>query len=199
DPLEEFGSMDGLLPDRPPEEAMLLRDIVIRWTAPHLACIWDSLHQAIEAFLRARVTVTELVAYDVQNDDTFYALPKERLNEIGQIILAITQILAAFAEFFYRGKKAAFSVDVNYSLLRLLAWHNNPSELALSFPLLQRRCEIAVAHISKYFNKIRAIFLDDDRAVSVASYNSSTPSERSRLARLSPRSVLVHLAARNDY
>ncbi|KAF9536593.1 hypothetical protein CPC08DRAFT_771510 [Agrocybe pediades] len=58
---------------------------------------------------------------------------------------------------------------------------------------------MAVIHITKYFNKIRSIFADDDRADSVSSYNSSTPSERSRMAQLSPRSVLVHLAARDDY
>ncbi|KAF9541395.1 hypothetical protein CPC08DRAFT_605757, partial [Agrocybe pediades] len=178
DPLEEFGAINGLLPDRPPEEAMMLRDIVIRWTYPHLDCLWESLPQAVNSFLKARVTITELVAYDL-SDDTFYGLPKGRLNEIAQILLALNQILASFAEFFYRGKKSAFTADANFSLLKLLAWHPKPSELALTIPVVQRRCEMAVIHITKYFNKIRSIFADDDRADSVTSYNSSTPSERS--------------------
>ncbi|KAF9541308.1 hypothetical protein CPC08DRAFT_606734, partial [Agrocybe pediades] len=199
DPLEEFGAVNGYLPDRPAEEAMMLRDIVIRWSYPHLMCLWESLPQGVKSFLRARVSITELVAYDLPNDTTFYGLPKERLNEIAQIILALTQILAAFADFFYRGKKSAFTVDVNFSLLKLLAWHPKPNEVVFTVPILQRRCEMAVIHITKYFNKIRSIFADDDRADSVSSYNSSTPSERSRMARLSPRSVLVHLAARDDY
>ncbi|KAF9542389.1 hypothetical protein CPC08DRAFT_650220, partial [Agrocybe pediades] len=199
DPLEEFGAVGGLLPDRPAEEAMMLRDIVIRWSYPHLMCLWESLPQGVNSFLKARVTITELIAYNLPNDTTSYGLPKERLNEFAQIILALSQILATFAEFFYRGKKSSFTVDVNFSLLRLLAWHAKPTEIALTVPLLQRRCEIAVIHIKKYFNKIRSIFTDDERAESVASYNSSTPSERSRLARLSPRSVLIHLAARDDY
>ncbi|KAF9542449.1 hypothetical protein CPC08DRAFT_592968, partial [Agrocybe pediades] len=199
DPLEEFGAVNGYLPDRPAEEAMTLRDIVIRWTYPHLMCLWESLPLGVKSFLNARVSITELIAYDLPNDTTVYGLPKERLNEIAQIILALTQILAAFAEFFYRGKKSAYTVDVNFSLLKLLAWHSKPSEIVLTVPILQRRCEMAVIHITKYFNKIRSIFADDDRADSIISYNSSTPSERSRLARLSPRSVLIHLAARDDY
>ncbi|KAF9547624.1 hypothetical protein CPC08DRAFT_600362, partial [Agrocybe pediades] len=97
------------------------------------------------------------------------------------------------------GKKSSFAVDINYSLLRLLAWHSKPNEIMLTVPLLQQRCEIAVIHIKKYFNKICSIFTDDERAESITSYNSSTPSERSRMACLSPRSVLVHLAARDDY
>ncbi|KAF9549473.1 hypothetical protein CPC08DRAFT_595857, partial [Agrocybe pediades] len=199
DPLKEFGAVEGLLPDRPPEEAMLLRDIVIRWTYPHLMCLWESLPQGVELFLKTSVTVSELIAYDLSDDSTCYGLPKERLNEFAQLVLALSQILTTFAEFFYRGKKSAFSLDPNFSLLRLLAWHSKPYEISLTIPVLQRRCEIAVIHIKKYFNKIRSIFTDDERAESIASYNSSTPTERSRLAHLSPRSVLIHLAARDDY
>ncbi|KAF9541066.1 hypothetical protein CPC08DRAFT_730869 [Agrocybe pediades] len=36
DPLEEFGAVNGYLPDRPAEEAMMLWDIVICWSYPHL-------------------------------------------------------------------------------------------------------------------------------------------------------------------
>ncbi|KAF9544397.1 hypothetical protein CPC08DRAFT_730288, partial [Agrocybe pediades] len=71
DPLEEFGAVNGYLPDRPAEEAMMLRDIVIRWTYPHLMCLWQDLPQGVKSFLKARVAITELVAYDLSNDSTF--------------------------------------------------------------------------------------------------------------------------------
>ncbi|KAF8182540.1 hypothetical protein BJ912DRAFT_854095, partial [Pholiota molesta] len=179
DPLHEFGAIDGYLPGRTPEECMELRDVVFRWTLPHNQFLWEDLPSAVASFAEYRFSAHDLVPYDGA-DNTFYSVLPARLLSFGHTIIALSQVIQGLAEFLREDTKAVFTIDPNFAMLRLLAWHDNPTEMVLTVPILQERCRIAVRHCKKLFNRVRKQFLTYDEAESVSSYNSTNADEREK-------------------
>lgn len=177
DPLFEFGIVDGCLPGRSIEETAFFRNIVLRWSMPHCQCFWDSLPDAVEEFTSRDFTVRDLVPV-AQDDLSFYSMLAPRLNQIAQMELALTQVLQGLTDFLQQDRGVAFTLDPNFNLVRLLAWHDNPTEMILTLPVIQDRARLAVKHIKKLFNQVRANLLPYDETKSVSSYNSTTPEER---------------------
>ena len=129
---------------------------------------------------------------------TFYSLHREHLLEIAHIVLALTQILRAFADYFFQNRERALAVDPKFQLVRTLAWHANSSHILLTIPILQKRCKVAVAHVNKFLNQLKQAFLHFEDALSVSSYNSSTLSERARYLERSPKATLAAFSTRED-
>ncbi|KAF5378164.1 hypothetical protein D9615_007525 [Tricholomella constricta] len=87
DPITQFGGVDGLLPGRNRAESDIVRDLIIRWTAPHNDLLWINLSSAIQEFQKLRLSVDELVQYG-DGATRMYSLNKPRLEEIAQLLLA---------------------------------------------------------------------------------------------------------------
>ncbi|KAF8176550.1 hypothetical protein BJ912DRAFT_857340, partial [Pholiota molesta] len=177
DPLHKFGAVDGYLPGRTPEECMELRDVVFRWTLPHNQFIWEDLPSAVETFAEYEFSVRDLIPTDL-DDTTCYSVLPARLLAFGHTIIALSQVIQGLSEFLREDSKAVFSIDPGFVMLRLLAWHDNPTEMVLTVPILQERSIIAIRHCKKLFNRIRRSFLTFDEAESVTSYNSTNAEER---------------------
>ncbi|KAF8164338.1 hypothetical protein BJ912DRAFT_1068412 [Pholiota molesta] len=199
DPLDAYGGVDGMLEGRPAEEALWIRDILIRWTYPDLDCNYENLPNLVETVTATKLTVNDLIEYNSITGTKFYSF-HSKLLDLGLALQALTQILRAFTDFFYGHDASSFYPDRDFKLLRLLAWHTQPEEMVATYKVLQRRCSLAVVHVTKHLNKIKKVFLlDREEAFSVSSYNSTTGSERIRIDDLSPRSTLRTYLSRDDF
>ncbi|KAF8869943.1 hypothetical protein CPB84DRAFT_1855915 [Gymnopilus junonius] len=92
DPLYAFGAVNCLMPDRPPEETIMLHDILLRWHSPHKLCLWEDLQLAVVGFCDALFTANDILTHQLE-DGMFYSLLQVGLVEIAHIVLALTQIL----------------------------------------------------------------------------------------------------------
>ncbi|KAG6914322.1 hypothetical protein DXG01_001092 [Tephrocybe rancida] len=124
DPLLQFGAVDGILLGKTSEESIELWDVVIRWTQPHLGLIWATLPEAIEDMIQHPPQKNQLQHYfdstGGMEPSRFYAASPQILYEVGQIILAVTQILDRMNHF-VKGKKAhAYKLDLGFCNLRLM-------------------------------------------------------------------------------
>ncbi|KAF8173664.1 hypothetical protein BJ912DRAFT_797694, partial [Pholiota molesta] len=161
---------------------------------------WTDLPSAVDNLQRQRLTIKDLVTYD-EKGTKFYSF-HARLLEIGMIVLALSQIIRSLADFFYGEKRQTFVIDKDFQFLRMLAWNDNPDEMIVTYIVLQRRCANAVKHVHQYLNKLKKVFSKPGNIidnVSISSYDSTTPSERSRIDKLSPRSTLQTYLMREDY
>ena len=167
DPLYEYGAVNCILPGRMQEEAVLLHDILIRWTGAYKMCYWEDLPSAVEAFANTSIGYSDILARSVNEDLTYYSLHWEHLLEIAHIVLALTQILQAFANYFFQSRERALAVDPNFQLIWTLAWHASSSHILLMIPILQRRCKVAIAHVNKFLNHLKQVFLPFEDTLSV--------------------------------
>ncbi|KAG6904867.1 hypothetical protein DXG01_006629, partial [Tephrocybe rancida] len=174
DPLLPYGVVDGKLAGKTAEETILLRDAVIRWMQPHMDLVWETLPLAVAEFKDHQIpreSISEYVCGRVH----MYGLEAPDLDEAAHIVLAIEQIFSALAQFVQDNRKAAFRLDPNFHFIQLLAWHHSAEETRVTHAVLRKRTNIAVKHIWKYLNSIRALFTDSLEVDSVSSYDSSLP------------------------
>ncbi|KAF9471030.1 hypothetical protein BDN70DRAFT_820546, partial [Pholiota conissans] len=197
DPLYEFGTVNGQLPGRTPEECLELHNVILHWSLPHNQFLWEDLPSAVETFVDYKFTSHDLIPYD-QQDTTFYTVHPARLLSYGHIIVALSQVLQGLVTFLHEENKTVFTIDPGFAMLRLLAWHDNPMEMVLTVPVLQERSKVALRHSKKLFNRVRRQFLTFDEAQSVSSYNSSNADERDGYLTNSPLSLVTKFALRRD-
>lgn len=197
DPLAPFGAVNGLLPNRPAAEAIALRALVMRWTSPEKDCHWSSLQEAVDNMCQVSLRIEDMVPFPYLNKIK-YSL-HARLDAYARIVLALTQILGLFADYFFSTNSQSFVVDKDFELIRSLAWNDNREIMVAAFIILQRRCSVAVVQIRRNFNKLVRVLLARDETLSAASYNSTTPSERDRMAFASPRSSFKAFLMREDF
>ena len=74
DPLYEYGAVDCIIPGRTQEDAVLLRDILIRWTGAHKLCYWEDLPSAVEAFASSSIGYSDILPRSVNEELMFYSL-----------------------------------------------------------------------------------------------------------------------------
>ena len=63
DPLANYGAVNGVLPNRPAEEAIALRAIVIRWTFPETDCNWSSLEEAVDNMCQVSIKTDDMIGF----------------------------------------------------------------------------------------------------------------------------------------
>lgn len=118
---------------------------------PHCQCLWENLPEAVEVFAEKVFTAHDLIPTD-QGDLTFYSLHLDRLMLYGQLLVALTQVIQGLGDFLKQRRNVLFVIDPNFHMLRLLAWHYNPTEMVLTVPILQERALLAVKHIKSLIN-----------------------------------------------
>lgn len=101
------------------EEALVIKDVVIRWSYPEKECHWNSLQEAMDNVCQTHLTVDDMLQFDYHGKK-MYSL-HARLEGLARVILPLTQILDAFAEYFFNGQSQQFVVDKNFEMLRTLA------------------------------------------------------------------------------
>ncbi|KAF9471208.1 hypothetical protein BDN70DRAFT_820303, partial [Pholiota conissans] len=179
DPLSVLGAVDGIIPGRKSEECIHLRDIIRRWSQPDSDCTWESIEMAVETIKNSSIFIKDFVPFNTENG-TFYSF-HHRLFLLAKLILALNQIIRASAEFFYGAEAQIYTVDNEYKLVRLLAWHDNPEVMLATYIVLQQRCTIACKHVKKYLNQIQDAFQTNADNYSISSFDSTVPSERIRM------------------
>ncbi|EDQ99964.1 uncharacterized protein LACBIDRAFT_334598 [Laccaria bicolor S238N-H82] len=198
DPLIFFGGIDGKLPGKSLEDSQGIRDLLWRWSAPHVQGLWVNLPTMIDSFPQVRLTpeyIHELTVDSVK----YYSVPSVLLEEIAQLYLAMYQILRAFQTLLGEGDRQLFAFDPEWKMLHLLAWHTNKKDILLTFVVLQRRCQVCNSHIKEYFNAMRKIFLQSDEQQSVSTLYSTRPSVRSRFGQDEAHEEVGKLLLRSDY
>lgn len=197
DPLVEYGGVDGLLPGYTRAESDDFRDILIRWSAPHVASVWSSVPEAVDDFCKDQFAVGDVLQHEYEGN-SYYSLMVPNLNAIGSLLITINQILGGLNEFLHNDSSVQFTMDPNYALFRIMCWNECPKEIVLTVPLLQKRVNTAVKHVKRLFNQVRQVILTFDETQSVSSFNSTEPDKRAALLTRSLMSVVARLALRDD-
>ncbi|KAJ7236145.1 hypothetical protein C8J57DRAFT_1088401, partial [Mycena rebaudengoi] len=172
DPLLAYGAVDRVLPGKTVEETMKFHDMIMHWTLPHRQFEWDYLMAGVASFHEVKPTHHELIAYGTAEDPIF-SLGSHLLERVGQLALAITQVLEGLNDFL--GKPHHFTLNPNWQLLYLLESNSSRTVILMTFATLQLRMVRACVHISKYINAVRRTYglEGDDMFSSVDSTRSS--------------------------
>jgi len=97
DPLTEYGVEEGKLPGLSLEETMPIWDIVLRWIAPHQYMVWKSLEDYTHILCGLPLEETSMQLRMLEGD-SYYTLNMMILLHVYEVVLGITQILAAIDE-----------------------------------------------------------------------------------------------------
>ncbi|KAJ7106503.1 hypothetical protein C8R43DRAFT_841636, partial [Mycena crocata] len=157
DPLTQYGAVDGLLPGKSSEEAMVLRDIIIRWTLGHRGWFWNYLPHAIADLAQIKFTREDLVPYQDQGVRV-YSLNGYHLELFAQITLAVHQILNGLYDFMGKHGSQRFPIDREWKMLRLMEENTRRSTLLMACSTMQMRLGRAVQHIKIQLNSIKRVF-----------------------------------------
>ncbi|KAJ7756265.1 hypothetical protein B0H16DRAFT_1458261 [Mycena metata] len=63
DPLTQYGAVDHVMPGKTVAETMVLRDVLLRLGTPHRKWYWDTLEQAVQSFVKIKLTKYDLMTY----------------------------------------------------------------------------------------------------------------------------------------
>ena len=198
DPLTEYGAEEGKLPGLTLEQSMPIRDIVLRWIAPHQYLVWTSLEDYTNLFCGLPLEVNS-VQLRMLEGESYYALITTILLHAYEVVLGITQILAAIDELLARSPRKAFHLDKGYIILKQLARGIDENFIHISFYTLQSRCKGMINHVRQSLNAIREMFNHYGDVYSTRSYNSTFSNIRSEYGQLTPRLEIVRHALREDY
>lgn len=186
DPIICYSGSDGLLPGCDQDESSLVRHILIHWSTPHKDVLWTNLQEGIKTLISLKIYPNEVVRYRRDSDEVVYGLNKERLYKIASVVLAIQQILSAFADFLNQNTRAHFRLDPGFKFLRSIAWNPLRTDILLTVAVIQRRIKVASVHVQNYFASFNRIFNHPDELNSVISHDSTRSSIWSAFATSSP-------------
>ncbi|KAJ7454118.1 hypothetical protein FB451DRAFT_1408461 [Mycena latifolia] len=100
DPLVRFGALDGRLPNRSHEESMALRDVLIRYSFPHLELLWETLSDGIAGLLSLQHPSAFLRSLErEQGQPQLFCVSADILVVFGHVCLAVQQVLDGLAQF----------------------------------------------------------------------------------------------------
>ena len=142
DHLEELGAKDDVLPGRPVAEALHLRDIVIHRVQSNMFCAWKNLGYAAETLAYEELLLKDFWCYDKVT--AYCRTLGPRANDIGRVILALSQVLGGMIVFHY-GASEIFVDDNGFQHLRQLSWHDKAQAM-----IARRVCKSDVQLLSTY-------------------------------------------------
>ncbi|KAJ7256418.1 hypothetical protein C8J57DRAFT_1026732, partial [Mycena rebaudengoi] len=180
DPLIRFGAVDSKLPDRSMEESIALRDVLIRWTAPHMELHWENLKQGIQDVVALGDPFRFVSELDEEHMPRSYCISLPALIFIAQVSLAVQQIMDGVSNFLNKAPHHRLMLDPQFRFLRMLERHHSRTEVCHAFIALQTRIYYAGLHISKHLNEIQHALTcmeDDERYSSVNSTITEVRSE----------------------
>ncbi|KAJ7256981.1 hypothetical protein C8J57DRAFT_961908, partial [Mycena rebaudengoi] len=172
DPLIRFGAVDGKLPHRSMEESIALRDVLIRWTAPHMELQWENLPQGIRDVAALGSPLQFVSELDEVHTPRLYCISLPALIFLAHICLAVQQIMDGVSDFLNKAQHHRFVLDPQFRFLRMLERHHSRTEVCHAFVALQTRVYHAGAHIRKHLNEIQQALVgteDDERYSSIDS------------------------------
>ncbi|KIK09070.1 hypothetical protein K443DRAFT_128061 [Laccaria amethystina LaAM-08-1] len=178
DPLLEYGADDGALPGLTLEQTIPIRDIVLRWMAPHQYMVWRSLEDYTNILCGLPLEETS-VQLRVLEGESCYTLITTLLLHLYEVVLGITQILEAIDTLLARSPRKAFHLDKGYLILKQLAWGIDKNFIHISFYTLQSQCKGAINHVRQSLNALRTTFNHYSDTYSTKSYNSTFSDIRS--------------------
>ncbi|KAJ7640635.1 hypothetical protein B0H17DRAFT_871527, partial [Mycena rosella] len=121
DPLIRFGVSDGLPPQRLLKESIALRDVLIRYTLPHLELVWDDLSSRITGLQTLEHLSSYMHSLEVDTGHSpRYCIAPEILVVFGHVCLTVQQVLDGLAEFLNKSHRQRFSLDLHHCFLKLL-------------------------------------------------------------------------------
>jgi hypothetical protein len=172
DPLVWYGAEGGIIPGRSQEESILVQNILIRWTYPHLMMYWSQLAEYIDQVVQVKIT-NEVIGSYSDGSRTVFALHRPMLEEFAHAILALHQILFAASEFVHSSHIYGFKIDEEFRFLCMLAHNPSCSELHLTFGVLQKHASMAATHIRNHLITFGKMFRTLDDNTSLLSVNST--------------------------
>ncbi|KAJ7430924.1 hypothetical protein FB451DRAFT_1198540 [Mycena latifolia] len=200
DPLVRFGALDGRLPNRSSEESIALRDVLIRYTSPHLELIWETLSDGIAGLLTLHHPSAFLRSLEREKGQPqLFCISPDILVVFGHICLAVQQVLDGLAQFLNKSDRQRFVLDPRHRFLLLMEGHDSRSEIAFAFLTLQTRLRNADIHIKNYLNSIQQIFTNTISDERISSVDSTVSDVRSEFHRGATLPELYKLLARPDY
>ncbi|KAJ7458100.1 hypothetical protein FB451DRAFT_1046838, partial [Mycena latifolia] len=200
DPLVRFGALDGRLPNRSSEESIALRDVLIRYTSPHLELIWETLSDGIAGLLTLHHPSMFLRSLEREKGQPqLLCISPDILVVFGHICLAVQQVLNGLAQFLNKSDCQRFVLDPRHRFLLLMEGHDSRSEIAFAFLTLQTRLHNADIHIKNYLNSIQQIFTNTISDEQISSVDSTVSDVRSEFHRGATLPELYKLLAHPDY
>ncbi|KAJ7179744.1 hypothetical protein C8R46DRAFT_853228, partial [Mycena filopes] len=199
DPLVRFGAHEGVIPGRSAEDSIACRDILIRWTYPHVELLWATLEEGMKVVVGLGSATKYIEVYEVVQGAHMYCLRTDVLLMLGHVCLAIQQIIDGLSTFLDKAEHHYFTVDPQFRFLLLLERHNSRSEICYAFSALLLRINNARSHIKTYLNGLQQIFTDSMLDERYSSVNSTVTSVRSEFLRGDTLLELYKLLARAEY
>ncbi|KAF8143742.1 hypothetical protein K438DRAFT_1515332, partial [Mycena galopus ATCC 62051] len=198
DPLLAYGAVDGVLPGKTVEETITLRDIVMRWSQPHINLNWETLEEGIAQFKDEKPAKHGLLEFRHPNGtSTMYSLGSFYLNRFAHLVLAATQILDGLNEFLGNPPRKCFLLDPEWKFMRLMELDGSRTVILMTFATLQLRLVNAGLHIRKFLQTVQRMY--GRAAPDLVSVLSTRSSVRSEYGIEAPRKELAKLLARPDY
>ncbi|KAJ7446731.1 hypothetical protein FB451DRAFT_1054836, partial [Mycena latifolia] len=200
DPLVRFGALDGRLPNRSHEESMALRDVLIRYSFPHLELLWETLSDGIVGLLSLQHPSAFLCSLEREKGQPqLFCVSADILVVFGHVCLAVQQVLDGLAQFLNKSDRQRFMLDSRHRFLRLMEGHDSRSEIAFAFLTLQTRLRNADVHIKNYLNSIQQMFTNTISDERISSVDSTVSEVRSEFHRGATLPELYKLLARPEY
>ncbi|KAJ7253204.1 hypothetical protein C8J57DRAFT_1077057, partial [Mycena rebaudengoi] len=200
DPLLDYGAVDGILQGVTAESTILLRDIIIRYTAPHRSFLWDDLPSSIAEISKidAGSLPTNSVC-DLGNGERCFCLDLTQLSAMAHTVLAVQQILDALNEFLDRKPSARFVLDPDFRFLYLMEKCTSRREIQFAFSAMQLRLSRADTHIRSYLASVRETLTGQSVDERISSVNSTLSEVQAGFGTESASRELLKLLSRTDY
>ncbi|KAJ7236764.1 hypothetical protein C8J57DRAFT_961182, partial [Mycena rebaudengoi] len=200
DPLLDYSAIDGTLQGITAESAILLRDVIIRYTAPHRSFLWDDLPSSIVEILKIDAESLAINSVrDPSNGERCFCLDLTKLSAMAHTVLAVQQILDVLNEFLSRKPSARFILDPDFQFLYLMERCKSRWEIQFAFSAMQLRLSRADTHIRSYLASVRETLMGRSVDERISSVNSTLSEVRAEFGRESASRELLKLLARTDY
>ncbi|KAF8217569.1 hypothetical protein K438DRAFT_1531477, partial [Mycena galopus ATCC 62051] len=150
DPLIAYGAVDSVLPGKTTEETIAFRDVIMRWTQPHINLNWETLEEGINLFKEEKPSRHGLLVFRHPDQvSSTYSLGAFFLERFAHFVLAATQILDRLNEFLGNPPQKRFQLDPKWKFMRIMELDGSRTVILMTFATLQLRLINAGAHIRK--------------------------------------------------
>ncbi|KAJ7703612.1 hypothetical protein B0H17DRAFT_869347, partial [Mycena rosella] len=182
------------------KESIALRDVLIRYTSPHLELIWEDLSSGITGLQTLEHPSAYMRSLEVdESRSPRYCIAPEILVVFGHVCLEVQQVLDGLAEFLNKSHRQQFSLDPHHRFLKLLESHDSRTKIAYAFLTIQTHLRFADIHIKKYLNSIQHLLTNSISDECVSSADSTVTEVRSDFYCGSTLPELYKLFARPGY
>ncbi|KAJ7196547.1 hypothetical protein GGX14DRAFT_574881 [Mycena pura] len=188
DPLTVLGVPEEALQYHEQGQVDLLRDIVVRYSAPHLGLLWDNISEAVARVANWKMAEDWIVPVNSPLGRHF-RLEARSFELMAHLVCALQQILGSLGTFLGDPPRSRFSVDPAFALVRHLERSFEADYVSCAFGSLQLRLTEADRRVRKTLQEIvmGLTGIEGDRLSSIA---STTSEVRRAYGKVSPTQEL---------